>query len=321
MLFLFVGLVFTSCSGDSLDSQSVITETSSSPNELDFWLVKNYVQTYNVDFKYRIDNRENNYSYSLTPVTYERGVAFAKILMHTWLKTYDEVKGQEFTQTYIPKNIVCIGSKQGNTVGEAEGGVKITFFNLNERINLDNLTVESLTGKTDTTGNGNEESASLKTAFHEFSHILHQNKALPEDFSLVSDKDYVGGDWDTFYKNPIDAWSKGIISKYAGSSPNEDFAEMIALYVTRGPAMWSAVLKKADQQTDKLLDALRLAGVTDATVLAKIEADRPSIKLTTKMSKIRSYLKNSWNIELDEMQAIFYRRVNELPEMDLTNLD
>ncbi|MDR1762392.1 MAG: putative zinc-binding metallopeptidase [Dysgonamonadaceae bacterium] len=297
LMMLIAGLfVFTACDKDELDPNSVIVDSSTVKNDFDKWLDKNYVEPYNVDFKYRIDNRETSVSYSLTPVEYEKAIAFAKILLHTWIGTFDEIKGKEFTQTYIPKNIQVIGSKQGNTVGEAEGGVKITFFELNDRITLPSPTVASLVGRTDTTSTGTEQSAALKTAFHEFSHILHQTKPYTTDFPNISDSDYAGGDWNTYYSTPSAAWAKGFISQYGSSAPNEDFVEIIALYVVRGgQPYFDSIVKKAGDVGGPIL--------------------------TQKLDIVRTYLKNSWAIDLDEMQSVFQRRVNEVIAMDLTSLD
>ena len=44
----------TACSdNDDLDSTSVVRPTTTEQNDLDRWLKRNYVETYNIQFKYR----------------------------------------------------------------------------------------------------------------------------------------------------------------------------------------------------------------------------------------------------------------------------
>jgi substrate import-associated zinc metallohydrolase lipoprotein len=311
LLFLFAGFFMNACSEDELSSQSVIMDSNTELNAFDIWLEKHYRIPYNVKLKYRLDDTETNISYNLSPVVYEKGVAFAKILLHAWFGTYNEIKGEDFTKTYIPKDIVLVGSgmysASSTTVGTASGSVKITFADLNDRINLNNLSVSSLIGGLDTTGTGNKNGAVLLTAIHEFTHILQQTKPYPEEFSLVSDNDYAGGDWDKVFTTYMQGWQKGFVTKYAGESPNEDMAEMVAIYVVSGAKVWDAVLRRADLEVP-------------ATVAADSDT-RPSVKLVKKMTILRKYLKDSWAIDLDEMHTVFTRRVNELPSMDLTTLD
>ncbi|MDR1092474.1 MAG: putative zinc-binding metallopeptidase [Prevotella sp.] len=298
LLSLFTGIGFVACGEDGLSSESVIVDKTTEQNELDRWIEDNYTKSYNIDFIYRSDDREYNMSYNLVPPTYERSVAMAKLLLHVWLGTYDDVHGRLFTKTYIPKTIMLVGSgmyrSTSTVIGEAEGGQKITFARINE-LNLTTPSLSELVGVPNFTGNGTDATGVLKTAFHEFSHILTQNKPLPEAFALISQNDYVGDDWNASGTTPRAAWNKGFVTKYASHSPNEDFAEIVSIYIVRGESNWTQLLATAGT-----------AGVTI---------------LNQKTEMINTYLKNFWGVTLDELRLGFEGRVANLDEIDLINLN
>src|SRR5690606_34653487 len=127
---------------------------------------------------------------------------------------------------------------------------------------------------TDYAGNGTESTGMLKTAFHEFSHIMTQTKALPEEFSLITANAYLGDDWSTVGTTAIAAWEAGFPTKYARHSPGEDFAEITAVYITRGSENWDALITHA--------------GETGAGIL------------NIKVEMINKYLKTSWGTSLEE---------------------
>lgn len=298
LLFLFAGIGFTACGEDGLNPESVIVDKTTGQNDFDRWIEEHYTKPYNVDFIYRSDDREYNMSYNLVPPTYEGSIAMAKLLLHLWLGTYDDVHGRLFTKMYIPKTIMLIGSgmyrSTSTVIGEAEGGQKITFARINE-LNLITPSLPELVGVPNFTGNGTDATGVLKTAFHEFSHILEQNKPLPEAFPLISQLNYTGDDWNASGTTPKAAWEKGFVTKYAGSSPSEDFAEILSIYVVRGESNWSNLLEAA--------------GATGATILNQ------------KTELLNTYLKNSWGVTLDELRAGFEGRAANLGGIDLINLN
>ncbi len=287
-----------SCDEEALSPDSVIVDSNTTPNAFDVWLNEHYNVPYNIDFVYRADDRQYSMDHTLAPPTYEHSIAAAKILYHLWLGTYNDVRGMVFTKTYIPKTIVLVGSGMYNsttvTVGEAEGGMKITFARVNI-LDLENLDLGMLTGKSTYDGTGTESTGMLKTAFHEFAHIMTQTKPLPEEFSLISANDYLGDDWSTTGTTPRGAWETGFPTKYARHSPGEDFAEIMAVYVTRGSANW-----------DALFDA---AGEVGTGILSR------------KVEMINKYLETSWQMSLDDLRDAFELRGAQLGDLDLENLN
>ena len=56
----------TACSdNDDLDSTSMVRPTTTEQNDLDRWLKRNYVETYNIQLKYRFEDIESSMEYYL----------------------------------------------------------------------------------------------------------------------------------------------------------------------------------------------------------------------------------------------------------------
>ena len=78
----------TACSdNDDLDSTSVVRPTTTEQNDLDRWLKRNYVETYNIQLKYRFEDIESSMGYYLTPASYKQSVAMAKLVRHMCRKS------------------------------------------------------------------------------------------------------------------------------------------------------------------------------------------------------------------------------------------
>ena len=163
----------TACSdNDDLDSTSVVRPTTTEQNDLDRWLKRNYVETYNIQLKYRFEDIESSMGYYLTPASYKQSVAMAKLVRHMCLEAYDEITGStDFIKAYFPKILFLVGSYAYKTngamvLGTAEAGAKITLYN------LDNLNPKTVNAKT----------AYFKTIHHEFGHILNQTPPISRRF-------------------------------------------------------------------------------------------------------------------------------------------
>lgn len=226
----------TACSdNDDLDSTSVVRPTTTEQNDLDRWLKRNYVETYNIQLKYRFEDIESSMGYYLTPASYKQSVAMAKLVRHMCLEAYDEITGStDFIKAYFPKILFLVGSYAYKTngamvLGTAEAGAKITLYN------LDNLNPKTVNAKT----------AYFKTIHHEFGHILNQTKPYPTDFAEISGPDYVQDQCFEIYKTTESALQKGFISPYASKADSEDFVELIALYVNRSAEEWEEMLTTA----------------------------------------------------------------------------
>lgn len=219
--------ILVACSEDEL-GPSIFPEVSDEPDaasytyKFDKWLNENFRDIYNVDFKYLMEDVEADMEYNLVPATYENARDLALLTKYLWYDSYKELTGEDFIKSYGPRILHLVGSPAYNpqtgteTLGLAEGGLKVTLFKVNE---MDLSDIYML----------NEYY--FRTMHHEFGHILHQTKSYPTDFNLLSTGRYDDGSWQS--KQPGYVASQGFITPYASSQAREDFAETIANYLTR----------------------------------------------------------------------------------------
>lgn len=274
-----------SCGEDDLDPQSIFGEERVEKNEFDEWLYQNYTLPYNIDLKYRFEYKESDTRYNLVPAQYDKSVALAKLIKHVWIDAYSELMGADFLKSYSPRMFHLVGSKaynsQGSVVlGTAEGGLKITLYNVNE-IDFVNPDIEHL------------NYWYFKTMHHEFAHILHQTKSYSTDFNLITPSDYQSGSWVNL--SAQEAWRLGFVSNYGSSEPQEDFVEIIAVYLTNTEAYWQALLNAAGEEGSE--------------------------RIMRKFEIVKNYLNDSWEIDIEELRAIVERRSSEVVDLDLVSLD
>lgn len=280
--WFFIALLSLSiyaCSEEDLDANSIFdSETSVPDNEFDTWLKKNYTDNYNIEFKYRFEDKESDHSYHLAPADYNKSIALAKLTKHLWLESYDELLGKDFLRTYSPRVMHLVGSpaynSQGSIVlGTAEGGLKITLYNVNN-IDLDNIDIADL------------NYWYFKTMHHEFAHILHQTKEYTTDFNLITPGSYQSSSWVNLSEK--EALDMGFVSNYASSETQEDFVEIIAIYVTHTPEYWDFLVGQASPEGQGFIEQ--------------------------KLAIVKDYMKTTWSIDLDELRDVVQRRSEEVLE-------
>ena len=288
-------LLLTSCRKEELSPESIITVDAMELNDFDKWLEANFVNPYNIEFKYRYENNETDLNYYTVPADYDNSVIMAHLVKYLCIDSYDEVAGSLFTRKYFPKEFFLMGEWEYKnngvyTLGTAEGGKKIILMGINYLPKY-------------MTSTANLNHYYLKTIHHEFTHILNQTKDYPVAFDQVSGSSadgYVTDSWSDSQYN--DNLVKGFITKYARSSPREDFAEMMALYVTNTAGWWETQMTMAETE-----------GVED---------DGRS-RMETKLGIVKNYMLESFGIDLDELRAVILRRQDEVMsgKVDLTNID
>ena len=236
VILFATALTLASCSEDDLDSKSIFSgETQTVKNDFDKWLQKNYVEPYNIEFKYRFEFKESNTTYNLAPAEYDKAIALAKLTKYLWIESYEELMGRDFIRTYAPKILNLIGSVAYNSnggvvLGTAEGGMKIVLYNVNN-LNYKNLDMEFL------------NYWFFNTMHHEFAHILHQTKNYSTDFNEISKADYQSSSWVNLTDE--EALALGFVNNYASSETQEDFVQTIAFYVTMSDEDWADLLEQA----------------------------------------------------------------------------
>lgn len=281
--------LLTSCRKEELAPESIITVDAMELNDFDRWLEANFVHPYNIEFKYRYENNETDLNYYSVPADYDNSIIMAHLVKYLCIDSYDEVAGALFTRKYFPKEFFLMGEWEYKnngvyTLGTAEGGKKIILMGINY-----------LPRYMQTASNLNHYY--LKTIHHEFTHILNQTKDYPVTFDQVSgssENGYVTDSWSDSQYN--DNLQKGFITKYARSSPREDFAEMMAMYVTNSAGWWET--------------EMTIAGTGRATIESKLEI-------------VKNYMSETFNIDLDQLRDVILRRQDEVMagKVDLTNID
>lgn len=287
--YLLVALTFagvtTSCSEDDLNPQSIFDHEDPFRTAFDKWLLDNYVTPYNIDFKYLFEYKESDTKYNLAPAELSKSVAIAKLVKFLWIDAYVEAQNNDrtFICTYGPKMIHLIGSPAYDngllTMGTAEGGLKVTLYNINA-LNPAKADVEAM------------NHWYFSTMHHEFSHILHQTVEFPHEFFQISSGKYKGNAWTNF--SDEDALKEGFITAYGSTEVHEDFAELVANYVTHNSEWWAKRLKIAD---------------------------KAAIYINQKMDIVKTYMDEVWNINLDELRDIVQRRSEQVKYIDLTTLN
>lgn len=287
LLAVSTGTALVSCSEDDLNAESVITIDKKQANDFDKWLTANFVNPYNLEFKYRYEYKETDANYYTIPAELNQAIEMAHLVKYLCLESYDEVAGIDFTRNYFPKMIFTIGEweyRNNGTIilGTAESGKKILLTGVNY---LDTY---------------KSSPAALnhyyfKTIHHEFTHILNQTKEYSAEFKLITGNSYVADSWS---KEPFNVGylERGFISAYAQHSDTEDFAEMMSLYVTNSKELWDEWMAEAGENGAPLLQA--------------------------KLDIVKRYMKDSWGIDMDKLRDTILRRQADLAagKVDLTDI-
>ncbi len=289
MLALGAGMAMVSCSSDDPDTATIFPVESPQRDELDLWLQKNYTSPYNIDFKYKMEDIESDYTYTLVPADSAKSAKLAILIKYLWLDSYAEVLGQDFVKSYVPRVIHLVGSPAYNSngtmvLGVAEGGLKVTLYMVNSLTNAVLRDYDTMT------------TYYFHVMHHEFTHILTQKKPYDTSFNQITESGYVSGNW--YQVEDSTAHGKGFVTPYAMSEGNEDFAEMLSSYITKTEAQWQAIMD----------DAQTYGGTT------AVEA------LEQKLNLLRNYMSESWNCDIDELRSAILRRGSEIQSLDMEHL-
>ena len=291
VLTAVVTLGLTACE-DKLDSKSIFPEvpvldSTSYTYEFDKYLYEEYQLKYNIAFQYKLADESTDMNYNLVPVTYDKAQIVAHAIKYLWLDVYESQMGAEFLKLYAPRIINVLGSPAINaaqgteTLGVAEGGVKITLYNMNG-IDLGNMAWLN--------------QYIFHVMHHEFSHILHQTKSFPKEYELISAGLYDSQSWQ--YRSDDEAYSLGFVTPYSMSEAHEDFVEVISSYITDTRQRWQ----------DR--------GITmaeDHTHIVEWDEDQEGTDIIiNKINMCKDWLLEKYNYELDSLRAEVQRRQDAL---------
>ena len=288
ILLLLLALTWVSCSEEELSSESVITIDQEDYTPFDYWLERNYVAPYNIQFKYRYEDNESDMNYYTIPASYEAAVKLAHIVKYMCLESYDEVGGIAFTRAYFPKLIFTIGEWEYENngtyiLGTAEGGKKILLSGANY---IDQYVKDA----------DELNRYYLKTIHHEFTHIMNQTVNYSADFQLITGSGYVADKWSEPPYN-TDFLTRGFITAYAQHSPDEDFAEMLSTFVCNSPERWAYWMGLAGTEGERLI--------------------------MTKFDLVNRYMNDSFGIDLVQLRNVVQRRQLDITmgRIDLESLE
>ena len=286
-----VTLGMTGCE-EKLDKESIfpyvpVLDSTSYTYEFDKYLYENYQLTYNIAFQYKLADESTDMDYNLVPVTYEKAQIVAHAIKYLWLDVYKSQMGAEFLKEYAPRIINVLGSPAINaaqgteTLGVAEGGMKITLYNMNG-IDLGNMAWLN--------------QYIFHVMHHEFSHILHQTKTFPGEYELISAGKYDSQSWQ--YRSDEEAYHLGFVTPYSMSEAHEDFVEVISSYITDTRQRWQ----------DR--------GITmaeDHTHIVEWDEDQEGTDIIiNKINMCKDWLLEKFDYELDSLRAEVQRRQDAL---------
>jgi substrate import-associated zinc metallohydrolase lipoprotein len=130
------------------------------------------------------------------------------------------------------------------------------------------------------------------TMHHEFCHILTQKKEYDPLFRTFSASSYHATDWVNLEDKKVA--KEGFVTSYAASEYNEDFAEVYATYITNTPEGWQLILNQAGENGTAIINK--------------------------KLELMKTYFKDNWDLDLDELRDIVLRRSAESVTLDLRTL-
>lgn len=277
-LLCIIALGFAACKDNEFTDTifvDPVEDEDAYTKEFDEWLVKYYTDKYNVEFLYKLDDNATDPNYNVVPVSLGKADTIAHLALYLWYDVYDSIVSPTFLKEYGPKMIQLIGSSMINAaqgtekLGYAEGGNKITLLKINlmETNNINQL---------------NEYI--FKTMHHEFSHILHQQKAYPKEFGLINPEDYDPNRWQD--RADTTAWQLGFVSNYGSSQTREDFVETIANYIVKPDLQWEYMMTVAGEHGSSII--------------------------SQKLDICRNWLEDKWGIDLEALHVEVQKRQNNL---------
>ncbi len=291
-----LSFAIVSCSDDDFGPSIFDTDASDQLDKssytfaLDTFIKAQFLEPYNMRFLYKMEDIGSDMEKNLIPAEYDKSVDFAVLVKYLWYDAYKTKVGFDFIREYSPRIIHLIGCYGYNatsgtvTLGEAEGGLKVTLYRVN-LINPNDVNAVS----TDF----------FKTMHHEFSHILHQHIVLPTAFGLISNGIYDPVDWSGVADSV--AISLGFVTPYASSQSREDWVETIAVYITFDVGYWERMIDAAQYDWET---AIVNASRFDAAVAKceRGEATRDSVGYYMSVATTSSGVASQYNVQRKSIQ-------------------
>ncbi len=240
-LMALCSVTFTSCDDDDFTASIFDTDPSidyldktSYTFPLDTFVKKEFLEPYNLRYVYRMEDIGSDLQKNLVPAGYEQSCKLAVLSKYLWFDVYKDQGGKDFLSECSPRIIHIIGSPSYNpssgteTLGTAEGGLKVTLYNANA---LDENNIALL------------NKYFFHVMHHEFGHILDQTHLRPNAFNVISNGRYDPQNWGTTFDS-ISA-TRGFVTPYASSQSADDWVETLSSYVCDDSLQWDRLMKAA----------------------------------------------------------------------------
>lgn len=292
-------LMCTACNRDKLSETSIFEnvptlDTNSYTYNFDRFLYDSLLVPYNIAFQYKLGDETTDMDYNLVPCKYNLSQQVACAVKYLWIDVYAKQISPEFLKLYAPRIINVLGSpainaeQQTEVLGVAEGGVKITLYNMNG-FNLKNMAWMN--------------QYIFHVMHHEFSHILHQTKSFPKEYERITAGLYDSQGWQ--YHSDEEAYALGFVTPYSMSEAHEDFVEVISSYITDTRATWA---KRGFEMAE------------DHTHIVSMNEDQEGTTIiATKINYCKTWLREKYAYELDSIRAEVQRRQDNLSEEVVMN--
>lgn len=226
---VFCTAIFSCSDDDGIKGDSYIDTTPPELTELDLWIRDSFTYPYNIEVLYEWNENEVDQNRYLYPPETESVKPALEVVKHMWIDTYTDVGGEDFVKKIAPRQLLFVGGLNINpegtvTLGLAEGGKKITFF---ETDFVDRTSVENI-------------NRFIGTIQHEYTHILNQTYPFDEEaYGQITPGNYTA----QWYNNSIeDSRELGYISDYARLNVIEDFAEMVRNMLINSDQEWNDII-------------------------------------------------------------------------------
>lgn len=317
LIFVFVAGLLFSCKEDD-NSTYTPEKVVESKDPISVYFRENFLVPYGTAVRWKWVDKFVDDSKRVTPPLRDVCMPMGEFVKEFWLEPFMLTQdGQKFMKEHFPPEIVFIGSKMYNsdgksiTLGYADAGARITFTEVND-LNLKN---KSWLLK------------QLRTADHEYGHIIHQKHNLPNGYKEVTPKNYKSNNWlnldgDVQKSGPKisrEAISLGMVSNYGTSNEQEDFCELLSIYITSDSKEFDAryIIHEPEEEYAKIgADGKPVLGADGKPIMLKPAKDAKEMNkgrdfIAIKLKLIKDYYKTNFNIDLDAVRDEIIRKVEE----------
>lgn len=306
LALLFVAPLFSGCASDTDEvdpcpSRSIfMPRDRSRMTDVEHYIEDYFGKKYNVDIRYRYEDRFASNQYKLGPTDEKKALAYVNLMRYTFFDVYDKVAPEEFTKKHTIKLLVLFGTlgfgPTQNLEGEAPTGW-IQVYGINKLVmpKFQNTWTDA-EWDTFVSNYTSARDKYIQTLYHESAHTLDAEHPVPPAYAKLTLAQYKQDDAFTYwYLKNVSYLHAGFISEYASKNAAEDFAELFGWYIVYQPEEWEAKMQEAAS--------------------GRYPADNPLNGrqiLEKKIEIIKEYMLSEFHIDIEVIRAEAQRRMSAL---------